>query len=112
MINSDPAAKKPRGRPFPKGVSGNPAGPPRKEWTWRSLIVEAMEEEQETGIPAKKLLARSLVKKGLAEDVSALKEIGDRIDGKATQAVELTGRGGGPVENNLTVRFVDHVSPD
>lgn len=39
------------------------------------------------------LLARALIKKGLSEDVTALKEIGDRIDGKASQSVDITSKG-------------------
>lgn len=41
------------------------------------------------------LLAEALVRSALDGDVPALKEIGDRIDGKVPQAV--TGEGGGPI---------------
>jgi hypothetical protein len=42
-------------------------------------------------------LADTLVDEGLAGDVSALKEIGDRLDGKVPQALEHAGKGGGPI---------------
>lgn len=70
------------------------------------MLIEAAEEAGKTGEPVKKLLARALVKKGLMKDVSALKEFGDRIDGKASQSVELTGKDGGPIDASLTVSFV------
>ena len=35
--NSTPTVKKPRGRPWPKGISGNPGGRPKGE---RALLVE------------------------------------------------------------------------
>ena len=41
-------------------------------------------------VRALRLLARKLVSRGIEGDVSALKEIGDRLDGKPTQAVDLS----------------------
>ena len=60
----------------------------------------AVKRESEDGGKTKKLaaLADKLVERGLDGDVTALKEIGDRLDGKPTQGVEHTGKGGGPVE--------------
>lgn len=104
--NSSETAHKVPGRPFPPGVSGNPNGRPPKGWTWKELLIEAAEEANESGEPAKKLMARKLVQKGLEGDVSALKEFGDRMDGKSTQGVELTGKDGGMIDANLTVTFV------
>ena len=42
-------------------------------------------------------LAEKLVKAGLAGDVTALKEIGDRMDGKPKQQLEVAGDEGGPL---------------
>lgn len=42
-------------------------------------------------------LADSLVDAGLAGDVSALREIGDRLDGKVAQAIIGGGEGSPPV---------------
>ncbi len=86
-----------RGRPFKKGESGNPNGAPKKEWTWRSLLLEE---------PKKVIMARKLISKGIEGDTTALKEFGDRVDGKSIQGVELTGKDGEPVDMNLTVTFV------
>ncbi len=87
----------------------NRDGRPKKEWTWRSLLQEVAEEmdasEDGKQEPKKKLMARKLVSKALEGDTTALKEFGDRIDGKASQGIELTGEGGGPVEQSITVSF-------
>jgi len=98
MENSEESATKTRGRPFPKGVSGNPAGRPPNGWTWRELLLEAAEEIEKdpvTGeeVTVKKLVARKLVSKAKEGDVPAIREFGDRIDGKPKQGVELSGTG-------------------
>jgi len=51
-------------------------------------------------------LADALVKKGLKGDVAALKELGDRIDGKAPQAIEGTGPQG-EIIHSVEVVFVN-----
>ncbi len=63
---------------------------------WRDAIRRAVHElrvisgdKKAEKIKAMTLLARRLVTKGIEGDVSALKEIGDRLDGKATQAVQV-----------------------
>jgi hypothetical protein len=67
---------------------------------WRDAIMVAVKRETEKGSGSKRLfaLADALVEKALKGDVTALKEIGDRLDGKAVQGVELGGPGGGPMQ--------------
>ncbi|MCA0846110.1 hypothetical protein [Salipiger thiooxidans] len=62
--------------------------------------------EDEEGQP-KKLdrLADCLVDAGLAGDVSALKEIGDRLDGKPKQATEVSGPDGGDIPVGIKIGF-------
>ena len=40
-------------------------------------------------------------------DLSAFKELGDRLDGKPKQQIETTGPDDGPIEQKLTVEFVN-----
>lgn len=64
---------------------------------WRDAIRVAVLRAHDDPKKGKKLavLADTLVDAGLNGDVSALKEIGDRLDGRVPQAI--TGEGGGPI---------------
>lgn len=73
---------------------------PGNRWSdkaWREAIRVAVMRAHEDPKKGKKLaaLADALVEAGLDGDVPALKEIGDRLDGRVPQAV--TGNDGGPV---------------
>jgi hypothetical protein len=78
---------------------------PGNQWTdkaWRDAIRRAVMRAHEDPKKGKKLeaLADQLVDEGLKGDVPALKEIGDRLDGKVPQAI--TGDNGGPVAMSIT----------
>lgn len=79
--------------PFQPGQSGNPGGR-GTEKIWRDALLRAVKRrepfETEKGKPPQRLdlLAEQAVKQGLAGDVSALREIGDRLDGKAVQQIQ------------------------
>jgi hypothetical protein len=51
-------------------------------------------------------LAEKLIARAEEGDTSALKEIGDRIDGKSKQQTELSGPDGSAIPHSLTVEFV------
>lgn len=75
-----------------------PAGAPEgnknatKNRPWAEAINRALLAEDGKKLRA---LAEKLIEKALEGDVSALKEIGDRSDGKPSQQLEHTGEGGG-----------------
>lgn len=76
---------------------------------WRDAIrlaVHELRDDPEGGAKSKVLrqLARRLVEKALAGDMPAMKEIGDRLDGRSAQAVELAGKDGEDL--SFTVTFV------
>lgn len=80
---------------------------PANRWSekaWRDAIRMAVNRQVGSKDKSKRLaaLANKLVDAGLEGDVSALKEIGDRLDGKPSQA--HTGPDGGPLVVNV-VRF-------
>ena len=63
------------------------------------------------GPNACRLLARRLIEKGLTGDVSAIREIADRVEGKPHQSTSLTGEDGtGPVK--LVVEIIDAAKRD
>ena len=75
-----------------------PGGGHGQEKIWRNAVTIAVHELREADgegkarkVRALRLLARKLVSKALGGDVAAMKEIGDRLDGKAVQGVEVDG---------------------
>lgn len=80
-----------KGRMLP-GSTANPNGRPPKGWTWADCIREAAEEVID-GKQIKKHAAKALVKEVLKGNVPAIKEFGDRIDGKAKDHVDVTSAG-------------------
>lgn len=83
MPNSNPVSTS-----WKKGQSGNPNGRPPKEWTMTQLYKDAGEEADETGEPRKKIVARKLWEIAQKGDVTAIKELGNRIDGMPKQVIE------------------------
>jgi hypothetical protein len=51
-------------------------------------------------------VAKALIDKATTGDVQAIREIGDRLDGKPAQAIEHSGGDGGPLQISI-VRFSD-----
>ena len=74
---------------YRKGETGNPGGRPSMK-PWSEALMLAVKRSTEKGKKTKRLavLADTCVKKGLAGDMQAIKEIGDRLDGKAAQSIE------------------------
>ena len=71
---------------------GNKNATKSKPWTEainRVLVQEDGKKMRE--------LAEKLVAKALEGDVSALKEVGDRMEGKPAQSIEASGADGGPL---------------
>jgi hypothetical protein len=85
------------------------AGRKGEKW-WRDAIRVAITEKLEgddNGRTKLRAAADKLVEMALQGDVSALKEIGDRLDGKATQEIDVEGK---VTVEGVTVSFVDPAS--
>ena len=52
-------------------------------------------------------VTEALVAKAESGDVSAIKELGDRIDGKSVATTELTGADGSNLPISIGIRFVE-----
>ncbi len=76
---------------FKKGEIHNAKGRPKKEWTMRGLIREAMEEFHESGVPWKKVMTNKLVSLAVSGDIVAIKEVNNRLDGMPQQDVTSGG---------------------
>lgn len=73
--------------PWQPGESGNPNGQPRRVKIWRDAINRAIKRREEADPLALEKLADKLLVAVDAGDVAAIKEFGDRVDGKVAQAV-------------------------
>ncbi|MBT9175656.1 MAG: hypothetical protein DDT22_01340 [candidate division WS2 bacterium] len=103
----DKTAKKQRGKPFPKGVSGNPQGRPKGtlsivEGIRRQLKKRAPGEDKRTYLDK---LIEILFKKAIEdEDIRAITEIMNRVDGKPREVTIYSGSlGNGPVKHIIEV---------
>lgn len=86
-----------------------------KEWAhaMRRAVMRRIEGIE--GKPQKlERLADKVVELGLAGDMQALKEIGDRLDGKSVQQKEIGGPDGGdiPIKMKITKVVVDPADED
>jgi predicted ATP-dependent Lon-type protease len=75
-------------------ASDAPRGPKAdKIWANALRLAVMRETEDENGVKSNYLtrIAQNMVKKATEGDVMAMKEIGDRLDGKPHQAIENTG---------------------
>jgi hypothetical protein len=86
---------------FQPGQSGNPGGRSKNK-EWAAALRIAVNEAHEEGKTKLRALADKIVSEGLAGNVQALKEIGDRIDGKVPQALI----GGDDDDNPITLKTI------
>lgn len=84
--------KKPRGRPWTKGVSGNPGGrPPSKKYLSEALrewLAHASNDDPERTNADQ--LAAAVGQSALNGNVQAVIFIGDRTEGKSRQQIDLS----------------------
>lgn len=72
----------------------------------RRAVMRRLEDEE--GKPQKiERLADKIVEAGMAGDMAAIKEIGDRLDGKAKQQTEVSGPEGGAIPMSIPIAFKD-----
>lgn len=89
---------------FEKGQSGNPGGRP-KEKPWRDALTIAIKDGD--GLRLRRI-ADAVVTLAETGDMQAIKEIGDRLDGKPAQQTIVTGdEDGGAV--NIIQRIERHI---
>lgn len=75
-------------KPWPKGVSGNPGGRPKRKPIEEALLAALKPAEAQA-------VAQALIRQAKRGNVRAFDSLADRVDGKVPQA--LTGDDGGPL---------------
>ncbi len=91
--DQQPNSKRVPGRPFPKGVSGNPAGRPRKGCLITAELNKMGEDEitnKTTGekMPRFQALLRTLYGLALGGDLAAINTILNRVGGRAPITID------------------------
>jgi len=78
--------------PFAKGRSGNPRGRPKKGETLTDLLREKIETKKtiREKLTRKEKIIEKLIALAEAGDLSALKYLFDRCDGRPVESIELT----------------------
>ena len=96
-----------KGKGFKKGQSGNPAGRPPKGAALTDILISELNKKQ-NGKERKQILAEMLIEKAITEkDIQAIKYIFDRIDGKVTEKVQVTGDDGNNVTFDVTIKAIN-----
>lgn len=78
------------------------AGRPPSEKTFANMLRVAIKEAHEDGKDRLRAVADALVTKAMTGDVSAIREIADRLDGKSVQQLDI----------DATVRSVESLLDD
>lgn len=84
---------------------------PKSDKLWAQAVrMAAMREMEDPNTPGEKvkrlnIIADNLVRMAAEGDVQAIKEVGDRLDGKPKTTNEHTGPDGGDIPVSLTVKF-------
>ena len=96
LINSQRTAIAGKGKPFAPGKSGNLKGRPKKGFAIADMLNEIGDETtiqvidgKEVKITKKKLLMRNTYQRAIEGESFALTFIGDRLEGKARQIMEI-----------------------
>jgi hypothetical protein len=92
-------------RSWKKGQSGNPGGRPKRPITdaYEAQLIKPVKGDLQKRTYAE-MIAAAQIRKALRGNTMAAKEITDRIEGKARQALDVPVET--PPEFNLSVRFV------
>lgn len=85
-------------KPFQPGQSGNPGGRPKKliSDAYRLVLEQQATYGKQKGTGAE-LLAAKMWRQAMSGKIQAATEITDRVEGKAMQAVQMSGPGGGAI---------------
>jgi hypothetical protein len=92
--------------PFQPGQSGNPSGTkPNKPW--REAINRALARAEQSGdFKDLNKLADRLLELASTGDIAALKEVGDRLDGRPAQAIVGGDDGDSPIQVETLVKYI------
>lgn len=79
----------------------------RQDSLWADALRRAIKRREDSDPQALERLADVLLNKAAEGDMAAMKELGDRLDGKPKQRTELSGPDGEQIPVGMKVSFVD-----
>ena len=83
-----------------------------KAKVWSAAIERALDKRAAERMPAINELAEKLIEMGLMGDLPALKEIGDRLEGKPNQSTEINATVDATVKGGLAPIYGLHATPE
>jgi hypothetical protein len=89
--------------PWPKGVSGNPNGRPKKNGCMTEVLRKGLKAKGPDGRPNKDAIVDKIIALGREGEKWAAELCFDRIDGKVAQTLEHTGADGAPIAFTLVL---------
>jgi phosphoribosylformylglycinamidine (FGAM) synthase-like enzyme len=94
-----------------KKVGGQPGNTnsSKNNRLWANTIRRAVVQDDANRL---RRIAEALLDKAADGDISAIKELGDRLDGKSVSTTELTGADGSEFPLGITVKYVKPDSTD
>ena len=78
---------------YKPGQSGNLKGAPKKEWTIKGLIKEALNRTDKEGKTDKQYVYEKLVDLAKNGDMAAQREMNNRLEGMPKQSTDITSGG-------------------
>jgi len=94
-----------------KKVGGQPGNTnsSKNNRLWANTIRRAVVQDDASRL---RRIAEALLDKAADGDISAIKELGDRLDGKSVSTTELSGIDGSDLPLGITVKYVKPDSTD
>ena len=109
--NNEETAPRVIGRPFPPGVSGNPNGRPKDQFSFMGILRSALAEENKSGKSVGERIVRRYIKLALQGNQQAAEALMARIDGKPAQSLTLKGDSDAPLHVRHSARLEAPVKP-
>ena len=109
--NNEETAPRVIGRPFPPGVSGNPNGRPKDQFSFMGILRSALAEENKSGKSVGERIVRRYIKLALQGNQQAAEALMARIDGKPAQSLTLKGDSDAPLHVRHSARLEQEAKP-
>ena len=96
---------------FPPGVSGNPNGRPKDQFSFMGILRSALAEENKSGKSVGERIVRRYIKLALQGNQQAAEALMARIDGKPAQSLTLKGDSDAPLHVRHSARLEQPAKP-